>query len=86
MAPGVYTDLWVNGTVNGTVLPFLTNMSAWMWSTSDIDAADDGEQMRYIWSGNAQSAPSNFSGKYSCVSGLGTVNSTLVSFLASLFA
>ena len=86
VAPGAYTHLWANGTQNASVLPFLSNMSAWMWSTSDIDAADDGETMRYIWSGNAQSAPSNFSGKSACISGLGTRNGTLLSFLASLFA
>ena len=85
VAGGVYTHLWANGTANATTLPFFHNMSHWMWSTSDIDAADDGQQMRYIWSGNAQSAPANFSGKSTCVSGLGTFNGTLLHFLAALF-
>jgi len=87
VAQGVYSHLWANGTVNASTLPFLPNMSAWMWSTSDIDAADDGLEMRYIWSGNAQSAPANFSAgsKFSCVSGLGKYRGTLLQFLASLF-
>ena len=50
-----------------------------------MDAADDGLQMRYIWSGNAQSAPANFSGNAACVSGLGTRNGTVLDFLAELF-
>lgn len=89
VAPGVFSHLWANGTENATVLPFLPNMSAWMWSTSDIDAADDGVgEMRYIWSGNAQSAPANFSAgsKSSCISGLGKYKGTLLQFLASFFA
>jgi len=87
VAPGVYAEQWASGADNSTVLPFLPNMSAWMWSTSDIDAADDGESVRYIWSGNAQSAPANFSGRSTVVSGLGSVKGkTVVAWLASLFA
>jgi hypothetical protein len=85
VAEGVYTHAWRNGTANSSTLPFLPNMTRWMWSTSDIDAADDGTEMRYIWSGNAQSAPANFSGRSSCVSGLGRRNGTVLDFLASLF-
>jgi len=85
VAEGVFSDVWRNGTVNASVLPFLGNMSSWMWSTSDMDAADDGQELRYIWSGNSQSAPANFSGKPSCVSGLGTRKGTVLQFLAGLF-
>ena len=86
VAPGLFTQYWASSRWR-KVTPFLQNMSAWNWGTSDADFTDQGGKgpTRFIFIQNWQGMPRGWDGKFGDFVQVGEFDGTEFEWLSSYF-
>ena len=87
IAPGYFTEYWASSRGRKKT-PFLGNMSAWDWGTSDADFTDQGGKgpTRFIFVQNWQGKPPGWVGSGGGFYQVGVFEGTEFEWLSSYFA
>ena len=87
IAPGYFTEYWASSRGRKKI-PFLGNMSAWDWGTSDADFTDQGGKgpTRFIFVQNWQGKPPGWVGSGGGFYQVGVFEGTEFEWLSSYFA